>query len=110
MQARHTEIQRIEKTIIELATLFNEMEQLVTEQEEMVANIDQRGEEITTNVDKAQEELGGAVDKARSARRKKWWCLLIVRKFHPVPALIYFFLGFVPASACYMGFLYPQRL
>ncbi|KAF8252674.1 t-SNARE [Wilcoxina mikolae CBS 423.85] len=78
VQARHTEIQRIEKTIIELAQLFNEMEQLVTEQEAMVENIDQRGEEITQNVDKAQEELGEAVGKARSARRKKWWCLLIV--------------------------------
>ena len=54
---------------------------MVTEQDEMVAVIDQRGEEVTHNVDKAQEELGGAVVKARSARRKKWWCLLIVREY-----------------------------
>lgn len=81
MQARHNEIQRIEKTITELAALFNEMEQLVTEQDTMVQNIDQRGEEITENVAKAEQELEGAVEKARSARRKKWWCLLIVRKF-----------------------------
>lgn len=78
VQSRHNELQRIEKTIIELAQLFNDMEQLVTEQEPMVEQIDQRGEEITQNVDKAQEELGGAVEKARSRRRKKWWCLLIV--------------------------------
>lgn len=78
VQARHTEIQRIEKTIIELAQLFSEMEQMVTEQDEMVQVIDQRGEEITHNVEKAQDEIGGAVEKARSARRKKWWCLLIV--------------------------------
>lgn len=78
VQARHTEIQRIEKTIIELADLFAQMEQLVIEQEAMVENIDQRGEEVTTNVVKAQEEIGVAVEKARSRRRKKWWCLLIV--------------------------------
>ena len=57
------------------------MEQLVLEQEAMVENIDQRGEEVTTNVVKAQEEIGVAVEKARSRRRKKWWCLLIVRKY-----------------------------
>jgi len=78
VQARHNEIQRIEKTITELAAMFNEMEQLVTEQDAMVQNIDQRGEEITENVGKAEQELEGAVEKARSARRKKWWCLLIV--------------------------------
>lgn len=81
VQARHNEIQKIEKTIIELAQLFQEMDQLVTEQEPMVENIDQRGEEIVQNVDKAQEEIGQAVEKARSRRRKKWWCLLIVRKY-----------------------------
>jgi len=78
VQARHNEIQRIEKTIVELAQLFNDMEQLVTEQEVMVENIDQRGEEVVTNLDKGTEELGGAVKSARSRRRKKWWCLLIV--------------------------------
>ncbi|KAH0611426.1 uncharacterized protein H6S33_010691 [Morchella sextelata] len=78
VQTRHNEIQRIEKTIIELADLFNQMEQLVEEQETMVEVIDQRGEEIQTNVDQAQEQIGQAVEKARSRRRKKWWCLLIV--------------------------------
>jgi hypothetical protein len=77
------------------------MEQLVTEQETMVENIDQRGEEITQNVDKAQEELGGAVEKARSARRKKWWCLLIVRKSSPPflrVGLLFCFGGFLSFS------------
>ncbi|KAF8414753.1 t-SNARE [Terfezia claveryi] len=64
VQARHKEIQRIEQTIQELAELFQNMEQLVIEQEPMVEQIDQRGNEIQS-------------DSARSARRKKWWCLLI---------------------------------
>lgn len=55
------------------------------EQEPMVEMIDQRGEEITQNVDKAQEEITEAVEKARSRRRKKWWCLLICRKYPPIP-------------------------
>lgn len=49
----------------------------------MVEVIDQRGEEIQTNVEQAQEQIGQAVEKARSRRRKKWWCLLVVRKFTP---------------------------
>lgn len=57
------------------------MEQLVEEQETMVEVIDQRGDEIQTNVNQAQEQIGQAVEKARSRRRKKWWCLLVVRKF-----------------------------
>jgi syntaxin 1B/2/3 len=88
VQARHTEIQRIEKTIVELADLFNQMEQLVNEQQTMVDNIDARGEEVVLNVDKAQGELGGAVEKARAARRKKWWCLLIARKSILFPSSI----------------------
>ncbi|KAL7271588.1 hypothetical protein RUND412_005647 [Rhizina undulata] len=78
VQARHTEIQRIEKTIIELAQLFEQMEQLVVEQEPMVEAIEHHGEQITQDVGKADEELGVAVQSARAARRKKWWCLLIV--------------------------------
>lgn len=77
VQARHKEIQRIEQTIQELAELFQNMEQLVIEQEPMVEQIDQRGHEIQEDVSKAHQELETAVTSARSARRKKWWCLLI---------------------------------
>lgn len=77
VQARHKEIQRIEQTIQELAELFQNMEQLVIEQEPMVEQIDQRGHEIQADVAKAHTELETAVESAKSARRKKWWCLLI---------------------------------
>ncbi|KAF8472718.1 t-SNARE [Kalaharituber pfeilii] len=77
VQARHKEIQRIEQTIIELAELFQNMEQLIIEQEPMVEQIDQRGQEIQEDIAKAHTELQTAVTSARSRRRKKWWCLLI---------------------------------
>lgn len=79
----------------------------MTEQEAMVENIDQRGEEITQNVDKAQEELGEAVGKARSARRKKWWCLLIIRKCFPHSLTsVCFWTNFF----CHMGSLFPTAI
>lgn len=64
--------------MVELAQLFQDLDTIVMEQEPMIANIEQKGEEVHENVVKANEEIGGAIEKARSARRKKWWCLLIV--------------------------------
>lgn len=81
VQARHKEIQRIEQTIMELAELFQNMEELVVQQEPMVEQIDNRGVQIQEDVTKAHNELEIAVDSARSRRRKKWWCLLIVREY-----------------------------
>jgi t-SNARE complex subunit (syntaxin) len=69
---------------MELAELFEQMEQMVMEQHVMVEAIAERAEAVHRDVVKADEELGQAVDKARSARRKKWWCLLIVSEFPQV--------------------------
>jgi syntaxin 1B/2/3 len=72
---RHEDIQKIERQMIELAQLFQDLEALVVQQEPAVAQIEQRGEEVNEHVAKANVELTGAVTKARAARRKKWWCL-----------------------------------
>ena len=83
---RHEDIQKIERQMIELAQLFQDLEALVVQQEPAVTQIEQRGEEVTEHVSKAQGELEGAVVKARAARRKKWWCLGIVGQFYARPA------------------------
>ncbi|KAI1613690.1 syntaxin 1B/2/3/4 [Exophiala viscosa] len=75
---RHEDIQKIERQMIELAQLFQDLEALVVQQEPAVTQIEQRGEEVTEHVSKANVELDGAVKKARAARRKKWICLGIV--------------------------------
>ena len=80
VRARHDAIQNIEKTMIELAQLFQDLDAIVVQQEPMVENIEQRAEEAHGNVTKANEEIQQATVKARSRRRKKWWCLLIVGK------------------------------
>ena len=63
--------------MVELAQLFQDLDQIVQEQEPMVANIETKGEEIHENVVQANNEIGGAIEKARSRNRKKWWCLLL---------------------------------
>lgn len=77
MKERHEAIQKIERQMVELAQLFTDLDQIVMQQEPLVENIEQKGEEIHDNVVQANTEIGGAIEKARSARRKKWWCLLI---------------------------------
>lgn len=77
VRERHEAIRKIEEQMVELAQLFTDLDQIVMQQEPLVTNIEQKGEEIHDNVVQGNTELGGAVEKARSARRKKWWCLLI---------------------------------
>jgi syntaxin 1B/2/3 len=75
VQSRHEEIQKIERQMIELAELFQDMDVLVVQQEAAVANIEMKGEEVVENMDKGNEEIGVAIQSARNARKWKWWCL-----------------------------------
>ena len=87
VQGRHEAIQKIERQVIELAQLFEDMNALVVQQEDVVTNIDTQAAVVHENVEQANVQLDGAIEKARSRNRKKWWCLLIVREFPPSPHL-----------------------
>lgn len=78
VRQRHNEIQRIEQTIMELAELFQDLDVIVSEQEPLIQNIEQKGEEIHENVQQANVELSHGVKSARGARKKKWICFFIV--------------------------------
>ena len=82
VQGRHEAIQKIERQMIELAQLFQDMEAAVIEQEPAVMDIEQKGEDTVVNLGKGNEQLDEAVKKARSARKKKWICLGIVGTSH----------------------------
>ncbi|KAH8714786.1 t-SNARE [Phaeosphaeriaceae sp. PMI808] len=77
VKERHEAIQNIERQMVELAQLFQDLDQIVQQQEPLVADIEQKGEEVRDNVTKGNEEIGTAIVSARSRNRKKWWCLLI---------------------------------
>ncbi|KAK6860531.1 t-SNARE [Apiospora arundinis] len=78
VQDRHAQLQKIEQQLIELAQLFQDMDTLVVQQEEMVTTIEQKAEETVENFDKGNAEVVVAIDTARSTRKKKWICLAIV--------------------------------
>ena len=80
VRSRHDAIQKVERDIITLAQLFQDLEQAVAIQEPAVAAIEAKGEEVNDNVAQGNVQLNQAVDKARAARRKKWYCLGIVGK------------------------------
>lgn len=83
VQSRHQDIQKIERTITELAQLFNEMSIMIEVQEQGIDNITQKAQETETQIEQGLAATEQAVVKARSARRKKWYCigviLLIIR-------------------------------
>lgn len=80
VQDRHAALQKIERQMVELAQLFQDMDTLVMQQDVAVAQIEQKAEEVVENLDKGNEEIGVAVVTARKTRKKKWICLGICGK------------------------------
>jgi syntaxin 1B/2/3 len=75
VQGRHEAIQKIEQQVIELAQLFQDMNELVVQQEAVVQQIDHDADQVHQNVVAGNEQLGTAVTTAYATRRKKWICL-----------------------------------
>jgi syntaxin 1B/2/3 len=78
VKERHEAIHDIAPQVVELAQLFEDLDQIVQQQEPLVADIEQKGEETCDSVTKGNEKIGIAVISAHARNRKKWWCLLIV--------------------------------
>jgi syntaxin 1B/2/3 len=76
VRQRHQAIQNIERTMIELAELFQDLDTLVLQQDVQVKEIEQKAEEAAEDVTQANVELDKGISSARAARKKKW-CLLI---------------------------------
>ncbi|KAL9599148.1 MAG: hypothetical protein Q9219_004014 [cf. Caloplaca sp. 3 TL-2023] len=78
VQGRHEAIQKIERQMIELAQLFQDVDAAIVEQEAPVQQIEKQAEQTHEHVTGGNKHLDGAIDKARAIRRKKWICLGIV--------------------------------
>ncbi|KAH7108486.1 t-SNARE [Auriculariales sp. MPI-PUGE-AT-0066] len=77
VQARHADIKKIEKTLTELATLFQDMSVLVEQQDETINVIQNNAVTIDNDVQTGFKDTEKAVDSARGARRKRWICFWI---------------------------------
>ncbi|CCH60014.1 hypothetical protein TBLA_0C02020 [Henningerozyma blattae CBS 6284] len=78
VQARHQELLQLEKTMAELTQLFNDMEQLVIEQQENIEAIDQHVENAQQDLEQGVGHTNKAVVSARKARKNKVRCYIII--------------------------------
>jgi len=78
VQERHEDIKRIEKTLTELAQLFNDMSVLVEEQDESITVIEAHAETAVKDLETGLKHTDKAVVSARAARRKRWICFIII--------------------------------
>ncbi|KAI8998485.1 t-SNARE [Trametes punicea] len=77
VQERHADIKKIEKTLTELAQLFNDMSILVEQQDEQIIAINDTVQKVEQDVEVGLNYTQKAVDSARSARKKRWICFIL---------------------------------
>lgn len=70
--------------MIQLSQLYNEVAELIHQQEPAVTQINQGAEETHANVQQANTKLDSAITSARNARRWKWYALIGISKWHLV--------------------------
>lgn len=77
---RSAAIRKIEQDMIQLGQLYQEVAELVHQQEPAVTQIEQSAEQTHGHVQQANTKLDSAITSARNARRWKWYALIIIRK------------------------------
>ncbi|KAJ7046667.1 t-SNARE [Mycena alexandri] len=77
VQERHEDIKRIEKTLGELAQLFNDMSVLVEQQDETIVAIETQAASVEKDTEVGLGYTEKAVESARAARKKRWICFVI---------------------------------
>ncbi|SPO04975.1 related to putative snare protein syn [Cephalotrichum gorgonifer] len=75
---RHAQILKIERQMVELAQLFQDVDAVVVQQDAAVQRIEESGMVAENNLAEGNKHVDSAVEKARAARKKKWICLGIV--------------------------------
>ncbi|KAB8290141.1 hypothetical protein EYC80_011011 [Monilinia laxa] len=77
VRARHNELQRIEATLTDLASMFADMAQIVEAQDPVVEHTEQNAIKTAEDVDRGNTEIDKANEHARHRNRLKWWCFLV---------------------------------
>jgi len=78
VQERHEDIKRIEKTLVELAQLFNDMSTIVEQQDDTINVIQAQAETVQQDTEAGLQATEKAVVSARAARKKRWICFIII--------------------------------
>lgn len=81
VQARNVEMQKIERDFVELSQLFQDLQNLVIQQEPAVDDIHQQTENVHQDLTQGNAQVDRAKKTAYARNKKKWWCLLIVSTY-----------------------------
>jgi len=100
VRARHNDIQNIEKTLIELNQLFQDLAEAVVVQEASIQRATEQTAQVQTDTEAGVKHLQVGVKHAKNRRKLKWWCFLIV-------VLIIVILGLV--LGLYFGLKYGKK-
>lgn len=85
---RSEAIRKIERDMIELSRMYQEVAELVQQQEAPVEQISEDAEQAKTHIQDANVNLSKAVKSAINARKWKWYALIICRKYFSVSLMI----------------------
>jgi len=88
VQERHEDIKRIERTLSELAQLFNDMSILVEQQDETINAIQTSAMNVEKDTEIGLQHTEKAVVSARAARKKRWICFIITLIILAIVAII----------------------
>ncbi|KAJ3177685.1 Plasma membrane t-SNARE, secretory vesicle fusion [Gaertneriomyces sp. JEL0708] len=81
VEGRREELARIEQSVTEMFTLFQDMQVLLDAQQDQITTIDQYVESTDMNVQAGSSEMTAAIRHAKSARRMKWivfWVVVVI--------------------------------
>ncbi|GMG25715.1 hypothetical protein BVG19_g409 [[Candida] boidinii] len=81
VQARHMEMERTERLAAELTQLFNDLQELVFEQDIHFDEIQENVQVAQKDLEKADANVVKARDHAKKGRRLRWiifWCIVIL--------------------------------
>jgi syntaxin 1B/2/3 len=81
VEQRSATIRRIERDLMTVATLFQEIAELVDEHEFTVEKIQDHTAAAHDDLRSGNEKLSFAVTSARNARKYKWYILLVIGEF-----------------------------
>ena len=78
VQSRHEDIKKIEKTLVELFQLFQDMAIAVEEQDEQIVHIEQTAEAVVVDMQEGHKQIEEAKKSAQGARKKRKICFCII--------------------------------
>lgn len=88
VRARHNDIQKIEKTLIELNQLMEDLATAVVLQEEPIQQAEVHTQNVKNDTEAGNVQLDKGIESARRARKLKWWCFFICVAIVAILALV----------------------